>query len=181
MMRSRITLVLAGVLVALPLQAAQGPGLAEIARKEQERRKALKEASRVITAKDLPRGGVPAPRPEGDQAQPQVPARVTQPEESQPEEPAKDEAYWRGRTAQAREELRRNEVFLEALQSRVNALTTDFAARDDPYQRAQIGQERQNTLAEMERVRAEIAAQRKALAGLEEEARQAGVPPGWLR
>ena len=38
----------------------------------------------------------------------------------------------------AREELRRNEVFADALQSRINALTTDFAAATIPSQRAQI-------------------------------------------
>jgi hypothetical protein len=36
-------------------------------------------------------------------------------------------------------------------------------------------------LAELERVRGDIEAQEKAVTDLEEEARRAGVPPGWLR
>ena len=36
-------------------------------------------------------------------------------------------------------------------------------------------------IAEQERVKAEIEAQKKAIADLEEEARKAGVPPGWIR
>lgn len=72
-------------------------------------------------------------------------------------------------------------MFLEALQSRVNALATDFVNRDDPFQRAQIGQERQNALAEMDRVKADVERLKKDIETLEEEARKAGVPPGWLR
>ena len=81
----------------------------------------------------------------------------------------------------ARGNLQRQELFLEALQSRVNALTTDFVNRDDPAQRAQIAADRQKALGEMEAVRKEIDAAKKQLADLEEEARKAGVPPGWLR
>jgi hypothetical protein len=69
----------------------------------------------------------------------------------------------------------------EAFQSRVNALTTDFVNRDDPYQRAQIAVDRQKALAELERVKTEIVRLKQQIADIEEEARQAGVPPGWLR
>jgi SMC interacting uncharacterized protein involved in chromosome segregation len=81
----------------------------------------------------------------------------------------------------ARTELSRNEIFLEALQSRVNALNTDFVNRDDPAQRQVLANDRQRALAEMERVRGEIDKLKKQIAEIEEEARQAGVPPGWLR
>jgi hypothetical protein len=94
---------------------------------------------------------------------------------------AKDEKYWRGRMVTARGNLQRQELFLEALQSRVNALTTDFVNRDDPAQRAQIAADRQKALAEMEAVRKDIDQAKKQIADLEEEARKAGVPPGWLR
>jgi hypothetical protein len=41
--------------------------------------------------------------------------------------------------------------------------------------------DRQKALTEMDRVKKEIADHTKALADLQEEARKAGVPPGWLR
>ena len=82
---------------------------------------------------------------------------------------------------QAREELRRNQMFAEALQTRINSLTSDFSARDDPYQRAQVADDRQKALAELSRVKGEIDAGTKLIAEIEEEARQAGVPPGWIR
>ena len=74
-----------------------------------------------------------------------------------------------------------SEVFLEALQSRVNALSTDFVNRDDPFQRAKIAEDRQKALSEMERVKGEIDQLKKQIDDIEEEARKAGVPPGWLR
>jgi hypothetical protein len=93
----------------------------------------------------------------------------------------KDEAYWRSRINAARSALERSRIFADALQSRINALTADVINRDDPAQRAQLDLERQRALAELDRVKKEVAAQTKAISDIEEEARRAGVPPGWLR
>jgi chromosome segregation ATPase len=92
-----------------------------------------------------------------------------------------DEQRWRARMAEARDQVQRSRMFADALQSRINALNTDFSARDDPAQRSVIGTELNKALAELERVRGDIEAQEKAVTDLEEEARRAGVPPGWLR
>jgi hypothetical protein len=81
----------------------------------------------------------------------------------------------------ARDGLARSQTFAEALQSRINALSTDFVNRDDPAQRAVIETDRQKAIAELERVRKEIAQFQTSIADIEEEARRAGVPPGWLR
>ena len=63
----------------------------------------------------------------------------------------------------------------------MNALTTDKINRDDPAQRSQLELEHQRAVAELDRVKNEIADQTKAIADIEEEARRANVPPGWLR
>ena len=102
------------------------------------------------------------------------------PAEAKPED-QKDEAWWRARIAQAREAQRRAEAFAEALQSRINALSTDVVNRDDPYQRAKIADDRLKALAELQRVTGEIEQSKKEIADIEEEARRANVPPGWLR
>jgi hypothetical protein len=60
-------------------------------------------------------------------------------------------------------------------------LTTDFVNRDDPAQRAVVAADRQKALDDLNQVKKEIADDQKALADLQEEARRAGVPPGWLR
>ena len=92
-----------------------------------------------------------------------------------------DEQAWRKKMADARVALERSQMYADALQSKINALWADFTARDDPAQRAQIELERKRALAEQARVKDEIEKQKKAIADLEEEARKAGVPPGWIR
>ena len=162
------------VLLACAVTAvAQTPTLGEIAQKEQERRKAAKQPAKVYTNDDLKNGGLPSAPPPAD-ARSATDAAHGSPTESAPAPDAqkdgkaapagaakkeadatdaKDETAWRGRISEARDDLRRNEVFAEALQSRINALTTDFAARDNPIQRSQIADERQKALAELDRVK----------------------------
>lgn len=96
-------------------------------------------------------------------------------------DPAKTEKWWHDRMDSAREDVRRNESFGAALQSRINALTADFTARDDPYQRAQIADDRQKALAELDRVNKAIDDGKKTIANIEEEARKAMIPAGWIR
>lgn len=161
---------------------AQTPSLVELAQKEQERKKALKGAAKVYSDKDLPKTGTPA-------VVSSVPTAATAaPTPVQEEKPAeakagdqKDETWWRTRMTQAREAQRRAEMFAEALQSRINGLTTDVVNRDDPYQRAKLNDDRQKALAELQRVSGEIEQSKKDIAEMEEEARKSGVPPGWLR
>jgi hypothetical protein len=165
------------------VEAGQTPSLADVARKEQERRKTQKGASKPLTNKDLPDGGRGAgtARPVQPPPPEPTPAKEAKPPEPEPSKEAKEEAFWRQRIAQAREELRRNEVFAEALQTRINSLSADFVNRDDPYQRAKIGADRDKAIAELGRVKADIERGKKLIEDIEEEARKAGVPPGWLR
>ena len=77
--------------------------------------------------------------------------------------------------------LQRSQAFLDALQSQINGLYTEFVATDDPVQRAIIEKKRLDAIAEQDRVKAEIARLTKAIAAIEDEARRANVPAGWLR
>jgi archaellum component FlaC len=92
-----------------------------------------------------------------------------------------DEAAWKKRISDAREQVRRSEMFVEALQTRVNSLTQDILSRSDPAQKARLIAERKEAIAELARVKQDIERGRKQIADIEEEARQAGVPAGWLR
>jgi hypothetical protein len=174
--------VAVGLAILLCLRAgaalAQTPSLVELAQMEQARRKTVKGVAKVYTDKDLPKTGTPA-------IASAVPTPTVIPPEPKPAEapPADqgDEASWRARMAQAREALRRNEAFAAALQSRINALATDMVNRDDPYQRAKIGDDRQKAVAELQRVTTEIDQAKKEIADIEEAARKANIPPGWIR
>ena len=170
--------------VAVPVCAQS---LGDVAKKEQERRKKSPPAAKTYTNEDLkrltPMPGGETPPKAGDPAKPGEPAAPTEVKPDAPVAgaPAKDEKYWRGRITSAKEDIRRNEMFRDALQTRINALSADFAGRDDPFQRAKIADDRQKAIAELARVNEEIAKGTKGIAEIEEEARRAGVPPGWLR
>lgn len=182
----------AAAAVAMVSVTAQSPSLGEVAKKEAERRKAQPSSGKVYTNKDLPasaQGKTAAPpAPAGETTIPLDPvaaATAQKPEAEQKDPQAqkeeKDEAWWRARIAQVREDLRRNEVFAEALQSRINALSRDFVNRDNPAQRARLGEERAEAVSELARVKQEIDRGKKQIEEIGEEARKLGVPPGWLR
>jgi hypothetical protein len=184
MRMSRLVVVLLLVLGVVGRLHAQS--LADLARKEESRRAQIRKPSRVLTNKDLKPSE--SPRPPVTEAKPDEAAKPAdaaaagkKDEPSDEEKQAKEEETWRKRMADARQALERSQMYLDALQSKINALWTDFTARDDPAQRAQIDTERKKALAEYDRVKAEIELNKKAIEDLEEEARKAGVPAGWLR
>jgi hypothetical protein len=171
--------------------ALSAQSLAAIAKQEEERRKAVK-GGKVYTNNDLTRDTSTGSAPTASNTSPTAPVSAEAPKAQVPSvnlpggsvapaESPKDEAYWRGRIAAARSAVERSRIFADALQSRLNALATDIVNRDDPAQRAQLELERQRALAELERVKKEMAEQVGAVASIEDEARKAGVPPGWLR
>ena len=175
-----VATVLLGLIAASAVAVfAQKPTLAELAKKEEARRKAIKASGKVLSDADVKAAPAPAPAAAGTAAP--TPVAEQKPATPAKQEDQKDEAWWRQRMQQAQEDLRRNEMFAEALQSRINALTADFVNRDDPFQRAKIGEDRQKALAEMDRVKSDVEKAKKQSADITEEARQAGVPPGWIR
>jgi hypothetical protein len=101
--------------------------------------------------------------------------------DARPSDPKGDAASWKKRRQDLDAALERARLFADSLQSRINGLTADFSARDDPAQRSIVSADRQRALTELDRVKKEIQQHTKALADLQEEARKSGVPPGWLR
>lgn len=173
--------------VALSGSLAQAQSLGQIAAQEEARRKAITSSGKVYTNESL--------RPDGTEAVPAAaPATTGTPDDSKgadsaktpaagaaAEDSKKDEKYWRKRLADERDQLSRAQTFVEALQSRINGLSADYASHDDPFQRNKIGADRQKALAELDRVRKEIDAHTKAIADIQEEGRKAGAPAAWLR
>ena len=180
-----------------PLVRAQS--LADVAKKEEERRKAAQTPAKVYTNKDLspvPAGSPPPPADakaadadkdaKSKDAKDKVASKdagkdAVNGKDAKDKAPVKDQAYWSGRMKAAEDKLLRDSNYLDAMTTRINALNTDFVNRDDPVQRSVVERDRQKAIAEQARLQKDIADDKKAIADLQEEARQAGVPPAWLR
>jgi len=175
---------------------AAAQSLGDVAKKEEQRRKTVK-SGKVYTNDELkrdPTPSVPASASTGTTSTPgasstPAPAPASSGNNAGKDDSANkdgsadksDEKTWRRRITNARESLQRSQAFADALQSQLNALSTDFVNRDDPVQRQQIAKQRDGVVAELDRVKKEVAAQTKAISDIQEEARRANVPAGWVR
>jgi hypothetical protein len=180
---TRLSLAAALVLLGA-VNVATAQSLGDVAKKEEQRRKTVKSSGKVYTNDTLkadPTPSVPATNAAGTTPAASAPPSTPAPAPSDDAADKGDEKTWRKRIADARDALQRSQTFADALQSQLNALTTDFVNRDDPVQRQQIANKRDSVLAELERVKKEVAANTKAISDIQEQARRAGVPAGWVR
>jgi hypothetical protein len=198
-------LVVTAAFAAMMTSGAPAQSLGDVARQEEARRKGA-GAGKTYTNDTLKGAPAPAATPAqptpsaaapgslpgapADAAKPAAGAKpsdgAAKPGDAQADAkpaaaPQADAAAWKKRKQDLETAIERSKAFADALQSQINGLTTDFAARDDPAQRNAVAANRQKALTELDRVKKEITANTKALADLSEEARRAGVPPGWLR
>jgi hypothetical protein len=199
-MQTKISIYMAVAMLLACAAVSGAQGLADVARAEEARRKSVRAPSKTYTNDDLkgdnngatvasptPSSAAPAsPMPAATPAQGAKPAATAaKPDPAKDaaaqQEPKKDEKYWRDRITAAQQAMARNKVLVDALQSRVNALNTDFVNTDDPAQRAVVAENRQTALAEMDRVKKDIDTRTKEITAIQEEARKANVPAGWLR
>lgn len=184
-----ISVYMAAAILAVCAAVSSAQSLADVARAEEARRKTVKAPSKTYTNADLKGGTDSSP----DVASPSAAsttvasgsAQTAKPaaaaDASAQQDPKKNEKYWRDRLTAAQQAMARNKVLVDALQSRVNALTTDFVNTADPAQRAVVEQNRNTALAEMDRVKKDIDTGNKEITAIQEEARKANVPAGWLR
>jgi hypothetical protein len=187
--RPLLSLMLAVVCLGIGPGArpARAQSLADVARKEEARRKTIPEAAKVYTNKDLNAQPGPPPPPDAKAGDAAKDAGAKDAKDSKDgadvkdKQPAKDKAYWSGQRKKLQDQVERDEGYVLAVQTRINSLTADYVNRDDPAQRVLIERDRQKSIAELSRLTKAIADGKKSLADLEEEARRAGVPPGWLR
>ena len=193
--------ILSSLLVGSAVLSAQ---LGDVAKKEAERRKTVAASGKTYTndnikpapepssapASSAEKPGsesAPAPAPpasSSSSAAPAAPGAKADPADAKKADPAdakKGEAAWRERIKAAREALDRANAFADALQSKINALNTDFVNRDDPVQRSRVAADREKALADMGRLKKEIEQHTKTIASIQDEARRAGVPAGWVR
>ena len=152
-------------IVLFAASAALGQSLAEVAKKEKERRKQLDSTeSRTVTDVELRRVGGPrtlSPAPSSTSSSDSDDAAEGDEEGDQEEiaDERQTEDYWRGR--------------LSPIDTRIQSLE----------QRLQSPQLTSNPVggADRERVERDLAQARSERQAILDEARRKGVPPGWLR
>ena len=181
-----ITLVVACASVAYA-QPSSTVSLADVARKEEARRKSAKKSTKVFTnsnlaTPDAPMGVVSSAPTASTNATASTTTEPTIPGgKAEPAPPKGDQQFWQARVSKARTDLSRTQMFADSLQTKINSLRTDFTNRDNRVEREKIQQDLNTALAELERLKKEIDTQQKAITAIEDEARRAGVPAGWLR
>ena len=166
--------------------AVSAQSLGDLAKQEAERRKNIKTTAKVYTNDNVRSDSTSAAPAAAPAAETQTPAAAPAPSSGAQAGPAKaddpkTEPYWKKRITAARDSLSRAQTFAEALQTRINALSADFVNRDDPAQRNVIAADRQKATDELARVKGEITQFQKAITDIQDEARRANVPAGWVR
>jgi hypothetical protein len=188
-MKARVTLarfvLLALIGAAVPMSLVRpisAQSLGAVAKEAEAKRKTTKSSGKVYTNDSL--RGSPEPTPAASAAAaPSTPtADSTAADANKAKtDPGKDEAAWRDRIKTERDALARSESFSAALQSQINGLYGEFTACQAPPQCNEISAKRQKAMGELDRVKKEIETHTKAIADIQEEARKAGVPAGWVR
>jgi hypothetical protein len=163
-----LMLVLAAAAPALP------QSLGEVAERTSKQRKGT--PAKVYTNDDLKESHDAS---EQKAAAPAAPA----PEAPAPTPTMDPSQRWRRDGKQRREAVTRAEAKVAAIQARIDALMLDLNPTNvgDPNRLQTIEAEKAKALADLETAKEELAQARQGVEDLEEEARKAGVPPGWLR
>lgn len=183
-----MVLAASAVLLAPPLFAQS---LGEAAQKERERRAALKkQPGKVVTDEDLKKttGETSTPTeasPSPTQAQTsRRPMTAAQEAGKSGGAFSGDERAWRDRAGDLREGIAGAERALKDAEARAEALRLDMDPNRgalDPNRMQRLQADQTAAAAQIEKAKKELAAAKQGLADLEEEARRASVPPGWLR
>ena len=149
----------------------------------------------VYSNKDLPEQPSPSPEAEGkkdqkdQKAQKAPPAPTPEPTpdaaaqalEAERQRMAAEEAGWRNRAGAARETVRTADAEVTRLQDEAARIANRILMSTDTNEILRLRAEQQKVQASLEAARAGLDAARKALDDLQEEARRAGVPVGWVR
>lgn len=204
-MRS-ICVVFSGLLALALASAGYSQSLGDLAKKEKERRQAVKTDSKIITNDQIAKyqgaavstGTPSSPATNGPQAAKgstvgQKPAGEgeTKPEAAPPEgKPAADEpvdfqgrteSFWKQTMADARQRVKQLENECNVLILKLNDLQNSFYKENDGFKQQEIQRDIQKTLYEQDQNKENLAKANAALTDLEKEARKSGALPGWIR
>jgi hypothetical protein len=170
-----------GVCSAQSLGEIAKKAAAEKAAKAAAEKDAKAPAPKVFTEKDL------KPDPTAPAAKPDAPAPASTKtadgtKDAKPEaakDAAKDETYWKGRMRTLQTKLADDEADLK--DAKTHVIDVESFTRPDGTMTSTIANNLLKAQARRDTAIATVASDKRAIFNLEEEARKAGVPPGWLR
>ena len=177
---------------------AQAQSLGEVAKREQEKQEKKKKSGKppatvkVYTDDDLKKAresesGAVTVLPENGNLEAAPASSSGDDEVVSGEGPGRgrkrNEEFWRNRTMQLREAAQEADNKVKELEARIAALRNDMSPSNvqDPNRLQSRDRELREAMDSLDATRSAAETARKALADLEEEARRAGVPPGWVR
>jgi hypothetical protein len=186
----RMISVFAASLLFLTGALGYSQSLADLAKKEKERREKVKAESKVITNEDTPKyktGSVttgnlpapPAPQKAGAEAEGAPKAAKANPDEPVDFQ-GRPESFWRQTMADARQRVKNLENEANVLTLKLADLQNQFYRESSGFKQQDIQREIQKTFYEQDRNKEELAKAKDQLQDLEKQARKDGALPGWL-
>lgn len=184
--------IIASLLLTLTFPVVlQAQSLAELAKKEKERRALVKTKVRVLSNTDVDKfqkgavttGVYGAEPPKSAESQPLAApsAGASDAARTTPGEVVKDEAYWRTRYKEIVDKVRATENKSVLAQLQVNDLYNRFYREQDGFARDSIQRDIQKKLHEIDEGKKALAAAQRELEDFRREARRNNVPAGWIR
>jgi hypothetical protein len=172
----RIFLAIISILLAVSFVHAEDSAAVQAAKRERERRAKL-QPGRTFTNKDIQEylakhKSIPG-MTEGVE-EPQTQTQNTEPDES-------SEQFWQAKHQAVADRISAAQAKIDETQNDIDTLTKAFYEVSDQNRKVEINDVRNKKLDELETAKGELAEANQAQEDLEEEARVAGVPPGWVR
>ena len=170
---------------------AHAQGLGEAAAREKQRREQEQKkrgTAKVITTDELTKAGS-SDGPSGGLAQDQQrPQDISAGERQKAIKEGTDEvvdvpgeAQWRQRAKEAKEEVQQAQANVRTLEEKASELFGRIQASTDTNEILRLRAEQENLTKQVEEAKIILGTTRKELRDFEDEARKAGVPPGWVR
>jgi hypothetical protein len=187
-----ISFVLSGLLIAMLASMGYAQSLGELAKKEQERRQAVKAQTKIIInnpAAKAPSGGVTttasaaaAPADKADVTKTTDKAAKEKPVSDEPVDfEGRPESFWKQTFADARKKVSDLENEANVITLKLNDLQNRFYREADGYKQQEIQREIQKTFYLQDLNKTNLTQAKADLADLEQTARKSGALPGWIK
>jgi hypothetical protein len=190
----RTSLLFCALMLIAAVAGAQTQSLADLAKKEKERRRQVTANTKVITNLDAAKyrsGPAPAestpvpvkseaPAASAD-AKAGAPAKPDKPESDEPKDfQGRTESWWRQTMADARKKVKELENAGNVMTLKIADLQNQFYREANGFRQQDIQREIQKGFYEQDLNKENLAKARRELEDLEKEARKSGALPGWL-